>query len=111
MRSLDHRFRPPSRPPVSDRELARYAGKWVLVRAGKVVLQASSYDALMSALTSKRVRDTDAIYKLPVRSSGPTERRPHFGPHGPAHSRPARSPPTGREDLLRNHSQSASSAS
>ena len=69
MRSLDHRFRPLSRPPVSDRELEEYAGTWVLVRGGKVVLQASSYDALMSALGSKRVKDTDAIFHFPARSS------------------------------------------
>jgi len=65
MRSLDLRFRPLSRPPVSDRELERYAGKWVLVRGGKVVLQASSYEALISTLASHRVKDTAVIYELP----------------------------------------------
>ena len=69
MRSLGHRFRPLARPPVSDRQLEMYAGTWVLVRGGKVVLQASSHDALMSALGSKRVKDTDAVFHLPARGT------------------------------------------
>jgi hypothetical protein len=59
-------YRPFSRPPVSDRDLETYVGKWVVVRGGKVVLQAPSRDALMTALTSVRTRrTTDAIVHLP----------------------------------------------
>ena len=65
MRSRD--FRPSSQPPVSDRDLERYAGKWVVVRGHKVVLQASSYDALIATLGSKRVKQADAILELPPR--------------------------------------------
>jgi hypothetical protein len=42
-----------------------YAGKWVLVRAGKVVLQASSRDGLMSILSSHWVKDGDTITQFP----------------------------------------------
>lgn len=65
MRSLS--VRPPSQPPVSARELERYAGMWVLVRGGKVVLRAGSYDALISLLVSRRVKDNDRIFQLPIR--------------------------------------------
>lgn len=57
--------RPSSQPPVSDRELQRYAGMWVLVRGGKVALRADSYDALISLLAPRRLRDTDRIIQLP----------------------------------------------
>ena len=61
-------FHPSSHPPVSDRDLERYAGKWVVVRGGKVVLHASSHDALMATLVaSTRVTETDAILQLPPR--------------------------------------------
>jgi len=110
MRSLEHRFRPSSLPPVSDRELDRYAGRWVLVRGGKVVLQASSHDALISALASKRVRDTDAIYKLPVRSATPAGPNPRCGPNRLTHIRPASSRRTARGNRLM-RDQSAPSAS
>jgi len=59
--------RPSSQPPVSDRDLQRYAGMWVVVRGGKVVLQADSYNALMSVLASRRVKDTDTVRQLPIR--------------------------------------------
>jgi hypothetical protein len=59
--------RPSSQPPVSDSDLQRYAGMWVLVRGGKVALQAHSYDALVSVLASRRVKDTDRIFQLPPR--------------------------------------------
>jgi hypothetical protein len=59
--------RPSSQPPVPDRDLQRYAGMWVLVRSGKVVLQAQNYDALVSVLASRRVKDTDKILQLPPR--------------------------------------------
>ena len=65
MRSLS--VRPSSQSPVSDRELQRYAGMWVLVRGGKVVLRADSYNALMSLLAAPRVKDTDRILQLPIR--------------------------------------------
>lgn len=43
-----------------------YAGKWVVVRGGKVVLEAPSRDALMTILTSVRTkRTTDVIVHLP----------------------------------------------
>ena len=59
--------RPSSQPPVSERELERYAGMWVLVRASKVVLRADSRDALMALIATRRVKDTDKICQLPVR--------------------------------------------
>ena len=65
MRSLS--VRPSSQPPVSDHELERYAGMWVLVRGGKVALRADSHDALMSLLEPRRVKDTDRICHLPIR--------------------------------------------
>jgi hypothetical protein len=65
MRSLS--VRPSSQPPVSDRELERYAGMWVLVRGGKVVLRADSHDGLMSLLAARRVKDTDTVRQLPIR--------------------------------------------
>jgi hypothetical protein len=40
---------------------------WVLVRGGKVVLRADSYNALMSLLAAPRVKDTDRILQLPIR--------------------------------------------
>ena len=61
-------FHPSSQPPVSDRDLERYADKWVLVRDGKVVLHASRRDALIATLAaSARVTETDAILQLPPR--------------------------------------------
>ena len=60
-------FHPSSQPPVSDHDLELYAGKWVVVRSGKVVLQASSHDALIATLASKRIEETDAILELPPR--------------------------------------------
>jgi hypothetical protein len=39
---------------------------WVLVRGGKAVLQADSYNALMSVLASRRVKDTDTVRQLPI---------------------------------------------
>lgn len=63
MRSIA--FHPSSRPPVSERDLERYAGRWVVVRGGKVVLQASSHDALVAKRTSGRFKSGDAIVHLP----------------------------------------------
>ena len=40
---------------------------WVLVRGGKVVLPAGSYDALMARVASMRIKDTDRILQLPTR--------------------------------------------
>lgn len=60
-------FHPSSRPPVSDRDLERYADRWIVVRGGKVVLEASSYDALIATLTSARRKEGDAILYLPPR--------------------------------------------
>jgi hypothetical protein len=63
MRSID--FHPSSRPPVSDRDLERYADKWVAVHGGKVVLRASSYDALVAKCASRRSKKRDRIIHLP----------------------------------------------
>jgi len=63
MRSID--FRPSPRPPVSDRDLERYANKWVAVHGGKVVLKASSYDALVAKCASRRSKKRDRIIHLP----------------------------------------------
>jgi hypothetical protein len=40
---------------------------WVLVRGGKVRLRADSYNALMSLLAPRRIKDTDTIRQLPIR--------------------------------------------
>jgi hypothetical protein len=58
-------LRSSSRPPVSERDLELYADKWVVVRAGKVVLQASSYDVLLASIGSGRLKEADAIHHLP----------------------------------------------
>jgi hypothetical protein len=58
-------FRPSPRPPLSDRDLERYADKWVAVHGGKVVLKASSYDALVAKCASRRSKKRDRIFKLP----------------------------------------------
>jgi hypothetical protein len=63
MRPFLHR--PSSVPPVSDRDLEVYAGKWVIVRGGKVVLQASSYDDLAARRQHVRPKDGDKILRLP----------------------------------------------
>jgi hypothetical protein len=63
MRSIA--FHPSSRPPLSDRDLQRYADKWVVVRGGKVVLQAGSYDALVARRTSGQFKDRDRVLRLP----------------------------------------------
>ncbi len=61
-------FRPSSQAPVSDRDLERYAGEWVVVREGRVVLHASGRDALIGTLVaSGRITETDAILHLPPR--------------------------------------------
>jgi len=58
-------FRPPSRPPVSAGDLARYADKWVVVRSGKVVLQAATFDELAALRSTRRFKDGDRILHLP----------------------------------------------
>jgi hypothetical protein len=63
MRSID--FRPSPRWPVADRDLERYADKWVAVHGGKVVLRASSYDALVVKCASRRSNRRDRIIHLP----------------------------------------------
>jgi hypothetical protein len=40
---------------------------WVLVRGGKVVMQADSYDDLVALRASARLKDTDRIIELPIR--------------------------------------------
>jgi hypothetical protein len=59
--------RPSSQPPVSERELERYAGMWVVVRAGKVVMRADRYEDLIALRASGRFKDTDRIIELPIR--------------------------------------------
>ena len=63
MRSIA--FHPSSRPPVSDRDLQRYADKWVVVRGGKVVLQTASYDALVAKRTTGQFKNGDRVLHLP----------------------------------------------
>ena len=63
MRSIA--FHASSRPPVSDRDLQRYADQWVVVRGGKVVLQAGSYDALVARRTSRQFKNGDRVLHLP----------------------------------------------
>jgi len=58
-------YRPSSQPPVPDRDLEVYANKWVVVRGGKVVLGASSHDALVAMCASRRSRKRDRIFHLP----------------------------------------------
>ena len=70
MRSIA--FQPSPRPPVSAGDLARYAGRWVVVRAGKVVLAATTFDELAQKRKSggfkdgdRRFKDGDRIIHLP----------------------------------------------
>ena len=63
MRSLV--YRPSPQPPLSGRDLARYANQWVVVRAGKVVLQAATFDDLAQKRRSSRFKDNDRILHLP----------------------------------------------
>jgi len=62
-------FHPSSRPPVPARDLARYAGNWVVVRAGKVVLQATTFDELAQKRKSGGFKDGDRILHLPPATS------------------------------------------
>ena len=57
MRSID--FHPSPTPPVSARDLSRYADRWVFVRAGKVVGHAASYHELIAQCTSRRPKNGD----------------------------------------------------
>jgi hypothetical protein len=68
MRSIE--FHPSSRPPVCDRDLGKYADKWVVVRSGRVVLHADSHDALVAMRpTSRRFKNrNDRIVHLPPQS-------------------------------------------
>ena len=68
MRSRD--FHPSPQPPVCDRDLARFAGKWVVVRDGKVVLHANSRDAVIATLVASARAEADAILQLPPRDVG-----------------------------------------
>ncbi len=63
MRSTE--FHPSSSPPVHDRDLELYASKWVVVRGGKVVLAASTYDALAGKRRGGGFKDGDRILHLP----------------------------------------------
>ena len=63
MRSIE--FHPSSAPPVFDRDLELYAGKWVVVRGGKVVLAASTHDALAAKREFGKLKDGDRILRLP----------------------------------------------
>jgi hypothetical protein len=63
MRSLD--FHPSPTPPVSARDLSRYADEWVFVRAGKVVRHAASYSELVAQYTSRRPKNGDRFLHLP----------------------------------------------
>ena len=58
-------YRPSAAPPVPDRELALYAGKWVVVRGGKVILQAGTFDELAQKRKAGRFKDGDKILRLP----------------------------------------------
>jgi hypothetical protein len=63
MRSID--LHPSSTPPVSARDLVRYADRWVFVRAGKVVQHAASRDELIAMCTSRRSKNGDRFLHLP----------------------------------------------
>ena len=67
MRSIA--FHPSPRPPVPDRDLARYADTWVVVRGGKVVLHAASYDELATKRKSGWFSDGDRIIYLAPRAA------------------------------------------
>ena len=63
MRSIA--FHPSPQSPVSNRDLKRYADKWVVVRDGKVVLLAATFDSLAQKRKSERFKDGDRILHLP----------------------------------------------
>ena len=71
MRSLV--YRPSPAPPVPDRELALYASRWVVVRGGKVILEASTFDELAAKRKSGRFKDGDKILRLPPRPAISTD--------------------------------------
>jgi hypothetical protein len=58
-------FHPSPTPPVSTSDLERYADQWVVVRGGKVVLRASTYDALTEKRRSGGFKDGDRLLHLP----------------------------------------------
>jgi hypothetical protein len=62
MRSIA--FLPSPRAPVPDRGLRRYADTWVVVRGGKVVLHATSYDERATKRGSGWFNDEDRIIHL-----------------------------------------------
>jgi hypothetical protein len=63
MRSVD--FHPSPTPPVSARDLLRYADRWVFVRAGKVLQQAATRDELIAQCRSRRSKNGDRRLHLP----------------------------------------------
>jgi len=63
MRSIA--FDPSPAPPISNRDLERYADQWVVVRGGKVILKAVTYDDLAGKRKSGGFKDGDRILHLP----------------------------------------------
>jgi hypothetical protein len=63
IRALD--FHPSPTPPVSERDLEWYAGRWVAVCDGRVVLEAPTYDTLVATCASRPSRSRETIRHLP----------------------------------------------
>jgi len=59
-------YRPSPQPPLSRGDLERYADNWVVVRAGMVVMAATTFDELAQRRKSDGSRDGDRILRLPL---------------------------------------------
>jgi hypothetical protein len=58
-------YRPSPQPPLSRGDLERYADGWVVVRAGKVVVAAMTFDEIAPKRKAAGFRDGDRILRLP----------------------------------------------
>jgi hypothetical protein len=52
-----------SKAPISSSTAKRHSGKWVALRGTRVAASAATYGQLQS---NPRVRDTDAVYRVPA---------------------------------------------
>lgn len=55
-----------SQVPISQSAVKRHSGKWVALRGTRVAASAPSYGQLQD---NPRVRETDAVYRVPLAGS------------------------------------------